>query len=51
MVIAHPVSAVWSNLIYAPWLAQTNLVSIRVCNPTAAPIDGGALSFHVLLIR
>ena len=51
VVIAHPVNSVWSNLMYAPWLAQTDAVSIRLCNPTAAPIDGPALSFHVLLIR
>lgn len=51
LVIAHPVSAVWSNLMYAPWLSQTNLVSLRLCNPTASAIDGPAVSFHVLLIR
>ncbi len=51
VVIAHPVNSVWSNLMYAPWLAQTDAVSIRLCNPTAAAIDGPALSFHVLLIR
>ena len=51
VVIAHPVGAVWSNLMYAPWLAQTDSVAIRVCNPTIAAIDGPAVSFHVLLIR
>ncbi len=51
VVITHPVGAIWSNLMYAPWLAQTDSVSIRVCNPTVAAIDGPAVSFHVLLIR
>jgi hypothetical protein len=51
LVVAHPVSAIWTNLIYAPWLAQTNLVTLRICNVTAAPIDGPSISFHVLLIR
>lgn len=51
LMIAHPVGAVWSNLMYAPWLAQTDAVSLRICNPTGSAIDGPALSFHVLLIR
>ncbi len=51
VVVAHPVSAVWSNLMYAVWLAQTDSVSLRICNPTGAAIDGPALSFHFLLIR
>ena len=51
VVIAHPVNSVWSNLMYAVWLAQTDLVSLRICNPTAAAIDGPGLAFHFLLIR
>jgi hypothetical protein len=51
IVIAHPVSAVWTNLIYAPWLAQTNMVTLRICNVTAAAVDGPSISLHVLLIR
>jgi hypothetical protein len=51
VVIAHPVNAVWSNLIYAPWTALTNTVYLRICNPTALAADGSAISFHVLLIR
>jgi hypothetical protein len=51
VVVAHPVNSVWSNLMYAVWLAQTDLVSFRICNPTGAAIDGPALPFHFLLIR
>ena len=51
VVITHPVGAVWSNSMYAPWVAQTDSVSIRVCNPTVAAINGPPVSFHVLLIR
>ncbi len=51
VVVAHPVNSVWSNLMYAVWLAQTDLVSLRICNPTGAAIDGPGLAFHFLLIR
>ena len=37
--------------MYAPWVAQTNSVSLRICNPTVNAIDGPAVSFYVLLIR
>jgi hypothetical protein len=51
VMIAHPVSSIWGSLIYAPWATVADLVYIRVCNPTGAPIDGQSLPFHVLLIR
>jgi hypothetical protein len=51
VVIAHPVSTVWSNLVYMPWTVTGNLVYMRFCNPTASATDGSALPFYVLLIR
>lgn len=51
IVIAHPVNAFWGSLIYAPIQAQTNLVFLRLCNPTGGATDGPPLPFRVLLIR
>ena len=51
VIIAHPINAIWSNLLYAPWLTSTDTVSLRICNPTGAPIDGPAVDFRILLIR
>lgn len=51
VIIAHPINAIWSNLMYAPWLTGTDSVSLRICNPTGAAIDGPAVNFRILLIR
>ena len=51
VIIAHPVNAIWSNLIFAPWLANPDSVLLRICNPTASAIDGPPVDFRVLLIR
>jgi hypothetical protein len=51
VVVAHPINAIWSNLMYAPWSAGGDSVSLRICNPTGAAIDGPAVNFRVVLIR
>jgi hypothetical protein len=52
VIIAHPVSAVWTNLMYAPWtVSGGGVVNMRFCNPTVAALDGSSVNFYLLLIR
>jgi hypothetical protein len=51
LIVLEPVSAIWSDLIWAPWTVTGNSVYLRICNPTASAIDGSGVSFSVILIR
>jgi hypothetical protein len=51
VIVAHPVSTVWGNLVYMPWSVLAGAVYMRFCNPGPVASDGGATPFYVLLIR
>jgi hypothetical protein len=45
-----PIVQIGANLVWSSWITDKNQVTIRVCNPTVAPIAANTLKWKVTVV-